>query len=456
VPFTTTDRTRWPAGFPTGAGNSTSFHEFAHSMRHSFDGGLAHFLVDAARFQYPQNHTPCKLTNQGFAFNEGWAEYWARTTQPCGDGTNFSQEGNVAVALTGLEQCSSRPQMVRVLRESPSGLTLSSGIHSFSDFRTRFFQLYGQQACSTPRLGSSAADAVLSQTQVARNVKAEISAQRGLIASLARQERQATGAARNIAPCSGAGCQAAMGRVIAPTALNAQGSQAKLVLGRLKQAYAVARKARFRTFHGSAFVTKLARSRRSFTLANEAIVTRGLHKAIAAIGKRRAIKGEGSTGLFRALKRRLAAVNRARRHRRQIPASLQGLFAPPVAPIDKVRSVPAGTAPPPANAATSLSESCPAVEDTNHPPPFTVTGRLAPAPPAATIRVVYTPPGGAPFARTTIADASGNWSNTIDPKTDHGSGSSLGNWTVHAHFDGSPGFQASQSSTCTVNVIDSS
>jgi hypothetical protein len=456
VPFTTTDTTRWPAGYTTSAGNSTSFHEFAHSMRHSFDGGFAHFLVDAGRFQYPQNHTACKLTNQGFAFNEGWAEYWARTPQTCGDGTNFSQEGNVAAALTGLERCTSRPQMVNVLRQTPTGITSGSGIHSFTGFRTRFFQLYGQQVCSTPRFGAAATDAVISQAQVARNIKSEVSAQRRLIGSLALQKRQATSAARKIAPCSGAGCQEAMGRVIAPTALEAQGRQAKLVLLRLRQAHAVARKARFRSFHRSSFVNKLARSRRSFTLANEVIVIRGLRRAIAAIGKRRAIKGEGSTALFRTLKRRLAAVKRAQKRRRQLPASLQGLFAPPVAPIDKVRSVPAGPAPPPADASTALSETCPAVEDTNNPPPFTVTGRLAPAPAAATIRLVYTPPGGTPFARTTVADGSGNWSHTIDPQTDHGNGGTLGDWTVQAQFDRSPGFGASQSSTCTVTVIDSS
>lgn len=454
VPFTTTNTTRWPAGGSTGAGNSTSFHEFAHSMRHSFDGGFAHFLVDAGRFQYPQFHEPCKVTNQGFAFNEGWAEYWARTPKTCGDGTNLSQEGNVATALTGLEGCTSRPQMVRVLRETATGIISSSGIHSFSEFRSRFFQLYGQQVCSTPRFGAAATDAVISQAQVARNIRSQVSAQRRLIGSLARQERQATSGARNIAPCRGAGCQEAMERVIAPTALDAQGSQAKLVLRRLRQAHAVSRRARFRSFHRSSFVNKLARSRRSFTLANETIVIRGLRRAIAAIGNRRAIKGEGSTGLSRTLKRRLAAVRRAHKRRRQLPAGLRALFAPPVAPLEAVRQAPQRQAPPPTIAPTTLSQTCPAVVNTNSGPPFTVTGRLSPAPPAATIRLVYTPPGGTPFARTTVADGSGNWSHTIDPTTDHGNGTTFGNWTVQAQFDGAPGFQPSQSSTCTVSVTD--
>ena len=455
VPFTTTDTTRWPAGYPTGFANSTSFHEFAHAMRHSFDGGFAHFLVDAGRFAYPQFHSACKETNQGFAFNEGWAEYWARTAQTCTDPNNFSQEGNVAAALTGLEACTSRPQMVRVLRENPTGLTLSSGIHSLSDFRARFFQLYGQRVCNTPRLDSALTDAVISQTQVRRNIRDQISAQRGLIGTLATEERQARNAAQTIEPCRAAGCEDAMQTVIAPSALDAQGRQATLVLRRLRLALDAASGARFRSFHRSRFVDLLARRERRFTLANETIVIRGLRRAIEAIGDRPAIRGEGSTNLLRTLKRRLAQVNRARRRGRQLPAGLRRLFAPPVPPLEAVTQVPPEPPPPPpGDAATTLSQTCPPVVNTATGPTFTVTGTLAPAPPAATIRLVYTPPGGTPFARTTVTDASGNWSRTIDPQTDNGDGGTFGDWTVQSHFDGASGFQPSQSSTCTVHVTD--
>ena len=456
VPFTTTDTTRWPAGYSTGFANRTSFHEFAHAMRHSFDGGFAHFLVDAGRFAYPQFHSPCKVTNQGFAFNEGWAEYWARTPETCTDPNNFSQEGNVAAALTGLEQCTSRPQMVRVLRETPTGLTLSSGIHSLSDFRARFFELYGQRVCLAPRFDASFTDAVISQAQVRSDIRSQISAQRGLIGALAIRERQARTAAQTIEPCRGAGCEEAMQEVIAPSALDAQGRQATLVLARLRQALATARRARFRTFHRSDFVDALARRQRAFTLANEVIVIRGLRRAIEAIGDRPAIKGEGSTSLLRTLKRRLAAVLRARRRGRQVPAGLRGLFAPPVPPLEAVTQVPPepGPPPPPGTVATTLSQTCPAVVNTATGPPFTVSGKLSPAPSAATVRLVYTPPGGTPFSRTTVADAGGNWNNTIDPQTDHGDGNTFGNWTVRSHFDGAPGYQSSQSSTCTVNVTD--
>ena len=83
TPFTTTNTIRWPGGYAVRANYSVPFHEFAHSVRHSLDGNFGHFLLDAARYQYPQTHTSCKVTNQGFAFNEGWAEYWAGDYSTC-------------------------------------------------------------------------------------------------------------------------------------------------------------------------------------------------------------------------------------------------------------------------------------------------------------------------------------------------------------------------------------
>ena len=52
-------------------------HEFAHTIRHYYDGTYGHFLSDAVRFWYPRKHSCTDEKNAGFAFNEGWAEYWA-------------------------------------------------------------------------------------------------------------------------------------------------------------------------------------------------------------------------------------------------------------------------------------------------------------------------------------------------------------------------------------------
>ena len=54
----------------------TAKHEFAHTIRHHYDGTYEHFLSDAGRFWYLRSHGCTDDTNAGFAFNEGWAEYW--------------------------------------------------------------------------------------------------------------------------------------------------------------------------------------------------------------------------------------------------------------------------------------------------------------------------------------------------------------------------------------------
>ena len=64
-----------------------AMHDFAHTLRHSFDGNLAHFVRDFVRFWYVREPTrnshwarSCgRKSNNGLAFDEGWAKYWAKT-----------------------------------------------------------------------------------------------------------------------------------------------------------------------------------------------------------------------------------------------------------------------------------------------------------------------------------------------------------------------------------------
>jgi hypothetical protein len=146
----------WPPRYPPGPLNrmtgltspQTVFHEFAHTIRHAYDGGPAHFFDDVVRYNYLQQHKPCDRTNHKFAFNEGWAEYWARqyrTIEPK-DGkdfewkppsdcpypaTDYAVEGNVAAALGRLEElCRNveRADMVNTLAHA------GSSIHSYQEF----------------------------------------------------------------------------------------------------------------------------------------------------------------------------------------------------------------------------------------------------------------------------------------------------------------------------------
>ena len=54
----------------------TAKREFGHTIRHHYDGSYGHFLGDAGRFWYLRSHRCTDETNAGFAYNEGWADYW--------------------------------------------------------------------------------------------------------------------------------------------------------------------------------------------------------------------------------------------------------------------------------------------------------------------------------------------------------------------------------------------
>jgi hypothetical protein len=140
VPFTPGTTILWPGGFEVGYGGpgdaTITHHEFGHVIRHGFDGDFGHFLGDVVTYNYLQNHEPCNHTNAGYAFNEGWAEYWAGDYGPapdCGRPGDMETEGNVAAALTLLaHECAGdqRKIMVENLRSNPGT------IHSFAEFKS--------------------------------------------------------------------------------------------------------------------------------------------------------------------------------------------------------------------------------------------------------------------------------------------------------------------------------
>jgi hypothetical protein len=153
VPFSLEAETVWPEDSPTSNSGaplkkdnfhdySVSFHEFGHTLRHYVDGNHAHFVYDAERFRYAHEHNVCESYNEGYAFNEGWAEFWAKepadahNNYTCPAVPDFSVEFKVAFDLTNLMTCSglSRKDMYNVLR-------LSAGvIHSDAEYRGRLLR----------------------------------------------------------------------------------------------------------------------------------------------------------------------------------------------------------------------------------------------------------------------------------------------------------------------------
>lgn len=138
VPFAPYTRVMVPTGYEMSG--ETAKHEFGHTLRHKFDGDKAHWVYDAGRFVYPRNHKCKDKTNEGFAFNEGFANWNAGTT--CGDVNGaMDVEGNVALALKKLQEtCTlSYKEMWAVLEDNPGK------IHSFADFKG-----IATLACPTP------------------------------------------------------------------------------------------------------------------------------------------------------------------------------------------------------------------------------------------------------------------------------------------------------------------
>jgi hypothetical protein len=342
VPFTTLDTTHWPSGYETGygpkdpdGGYAVNFHEFAHSVRQSFDGGTLHFLADVARYGYIKNHELCLVSNEGFAFNEGWAEFWAKTPATCGDGTNFNQEGNVATALTGLEKCANRQTMVRVLKENPEA------IHSYSQFRTKFFNIVGPRACLIASIGGlQAVEKTIAAAPLLASAERGISAETGLINGMSRRMALVRTHAEKPGKCTKGQCVPAIEKLIEPSALNTQIAQAKLVRERLQSGLAAARaaingpeSAQLKLFE------TLEAERATFEAANQALVIKGLQQSLKAVKSQPGFASARSTPAVRIISQRLASLNSAHSRHTATPSGVATLFSAPQVPSDVAKRV---------------------------------------------------------------------------------------------------------------------
>lgn len=126
---------------------STFFHEFGHSVRHVADGAHTHWDYDNFRFAYARPHDGGQVTNRGFVFNEGWANYWEAVVT--GTGVSVTpgissldasfidfNEDLVGVRLMALSAPVGHAFMVKVLLDNPGA------IHTLEQYE-RFY-------CSAP------------------------------------------------------------------------------------------------------------------------------------------------------------------------------------------------------------------------------------------------------------------------------------------------------------------
>ncbi len=146
TPWTTPEAIHWPGDFTNFDG---VYHEFGHRIREAADGGKLHFAWDAVRFWYPRHHTNTLISNPGFAFNEGWAEYHSTllgvhgkpyddfhdtfTKWGAHDGGDAC-EGNVAHKLLLISNaCGGFQNLWSVLRGAGE-----DAIHSYAEFHRAF------------------------------------------------------------------------------------------------------------------------------------------------------------------------------------------------------------------------------------------------------------------------------------------------------------------------------
>jgi hypothetical protein len=143
VPWTTEESIHWPGGYRTF---DAVFHEFGHRVRHAQDGDFWHFLGDVASYSYTQQHWTTKVTNDGFAFNEGWAEYNAAVNGTANyqnwgmvnSGAN-NVEGNVAAKLWRASQaCGGYKEMWTALKRG--------NIHSWAQFAANLRAVFNGSA----------------------------------------------------------------------------------------------------------------------------------------------------------------------------------------------------------------------------------------------------------------------------------------------------------------------
>jgi hypothetical protein len=121
-----------------------TFAVFAHVFRDVLDGPESHWHGDDLLNVYGRGHGSCIApvtgsANAGFAFHEGWAEFWSNDTTCCpGDESNQDIEGTVAHDLENLASklpgnvSDQRKGMLQVLQRGPNL------IHSDEEFRREY------------------------------------------------------------------------------------------------------------------------------------------------------------------------------------------------------------------------------------------------------------------------------------------------------------------------------
>jgi hypothetical protein len=136
------------------------FHEFGHSIQHVADGDFAHWGLDLGNYSYARTRgTFCETFNRAFAFNEGWAQFWAHqrmntTPSSCPEKAKVPAmvdwtELMIAARLldlskdlptTATDSAGQRAERAKMMQAVLSGSPTK--IHTLRDFEVRYCALH--------------------------------------------------------------------------------------------------------------------------------------------------------------------------------------------------------------------------------------------------------------------------------------------------------------------------
>jgi hypothetical protein len=456
VPFTPGTSILWPGGFPVGysggGDDSITRHEYGHVIRHGYDGDFGHFLGDVATYNYLQNHETCNHTNGGFAFNEGWAEFWAEDFSPapdCGRPGDMETEGDVAAALQELmENCAGgqRKVMVEVLQRNPGT------IHSFDQFKAAL-------GCPIPKLipvtvvrteiAPPAPPSPISAADRAAIARREVGAGSKIIGSLTKRMKLAEHRADNVPSCDKAPCKAALKTATKPAVLRFEIDLAKVQRG----AAAAVDTVKEQNGLAGGSVADLVRFDEKQDGKNRRKAARVALADVGAIlaAAKPVFKLDKSGFAKRTRRTLLQAQARFRKATGKSAKTLPGSQTLP--PLDerfpkRTPKVPAQSpfTPPKAviKTVTKLTlDECPAF--VLKPKPIEVAGALTPTLAGAQITASFVPPKGSASVVNATVGADGRWKAAFTPAP-----SDIGAWHVNASYAGDSTHTASSAPTCTV------
>jgi hypothetical protein len=296
-------------------------HEVGHFIRYLYDGGEDHYLDDAARFNYRTGVNPCAVTNQGFGFDYGWADYYARMYQRDQNGVPASRcngphgddrvEANVAAAIASLEErCLnvSQEHMIRALRRNPGT------IHSLGRFRSAVLSESngcGLKGLERSPLHGTGALPLFSPVSRARFVRSELDSLTSLDRTLKAGLDNARRAAKEPLGCPPVPCLSALRRTTTPAFLQGEIAESKVlrrVLGFQTSPRALKR---LRSPLGSRYQRAIARKKRRLVRGVTTALGRGVRQALRAA---RPVLRRDHSRTTRALVRRIRSAMRALRH----------------------------------------------------------------------------------------------------------------------------------------------